>query len=281
MGPDVIKSRGSSVLSSDRLHRRQFAQIVIRTTTFLLLLATTTNCFPRRSVAQTTSTHSEVYEVASIRPSAPSESQAGQTDLSGDRFVAKNLSVQQMIYMAYAITMDDYIANLPQWARSARFDVQIRLAEGKENETELVRTRVVLRALLADRFHLEAHYQTLDRRVYALVVDRHGAKLQEAASSDHFEMSVRRGDIHLRAANMLSFVQGIALTAGRPVIDKTGLVGRYNIDLKCAPDELADTSDAGVPLLTVLREQFGLRLEPIRSPVDVLFIDQLERPTVN
>ena len=112
------------------------------------------------------------FEVASIRPSAPDQSDAAQLAITGDRFVARNLSVQQMVYAAYDISSHDYISNLPRWTYSARFDIQAKLKDDTAHKTELEHSRVILRALLADRFQLKSHYERRDRPVYALLVDK-------------------------------------------------------------------------------------------------------------
>ncbi len=250
----------------------------------LLLLAVLFIPFSSESAAQANTAQSAVYEVASVTPSAPDVSGVGQTDISGNRFVGKNLSVRQMVYTAYGIYgvgIDDFTSNVPEWASSARFDIQARLENETVHQSELVRSREIMRALLADRFQFKSHYEKQDRRVYVLVVDKHGSKVQQATGADQPEMSVMRGNIHLRAATMAPFAQGISLLLGRPVIDETGLAGKYNIDFKCAVDELGDPGDESASLPTLLREQLGLRLLPTKRPVDVLVIDRLERPSSN
>ena len=94
-------------------------------------------------------------------------------------------------------------------------------------------------------------------------------------------MDIRKGHVHLRAATMAPLIGGLSLTAGRPVVDKTGLTGRYNIDLEWAPDELEGTPDAGPSIFTALHEQLGLKLMPTKGPVDVLVVDHIEKPSEN
>lgn len=271
----------STILTTGHVYVGTLPRFGLMVTKYLLVFAAAGACSLAQPIPEVLSMQSPAYEVASVRASAPTASEAGQLAINGDRFVQKNFSVQQMVYMAYDIPSDDLISNLPQWTRSARFDVQARLDSSEAHETELNRSRMILKALLTDRFQLKSHFETRDRRAYALVVDKHGPKVQKATAADHAEMSIRKGDIHLRAATMVPFVQGISLTAGRPVIDKTELSGLYNIDLKCAPDDLNDTNDAGASLSTVLHDQFGLHLVSVKSPVKVLVIDQVERPSIN
>jgi uncharacterized protein (TIGR03435 family) len=66
---------------------------------------------------------------------------------------------------------------------------------------------------------------------------------------------------------------------GRIVVDQTGLNGRFDFTLDWAPDQA--TNSSAPSLVTALREQLGLRLESQRSPVEVLVIDRIERPSEN
>jgi len=62
------------------------------------------------------------------------------------------------------------------------------------------------------------------------------------------------------------------------VVDRTGLDGRFNVDLTWAPDP---TTDAGPSLFTAVQEQLGLKLEATKAPVDVLVVDRLEKPSAD
>lgn len=277
--------RCPGVVATDDIRWNTLLQILPMITACLTVLVVTVACWAGQSAPEASSTQSPAYEVASIRPSAPVQSDAGQLSITGDRFVERNLSVQQMVYIAYDISRPDLISNLPQWTYSARFDMQVKLEDDKAHETahqtELEHSRVLLRAILADRFRLKIHDETRERPVYALLVDKHGPKVKEATAADRLEMDVQKDHIHLRDATIAPLIGGLSNTVGRPVVDKTGLTGRYNIDLGWAPDELEGTSSAGPSIFTALREQLGLRLVPARAPVDVLVVDHVERPSAN
>jgi uncharacterized protein (TIGR03435 family) len=84
----------------------------------------------------------------------------------------------------------------------------------------------------------------------------------------------------------------LARPAGRKVIDRTGLTGRYDFTLTWGEDEGGGPVPAGGPLtagdpaagesiFTALEEQLGLKLEPVKAPVDVVVIDHLEKPSEN
>ena len=261
-------------------HKRAKARAFI-VLMFALAGACVGDLFPQYSIMRIQDKQSSVFEVASVTPSPSSGSDAGQLAITGGRFMARNLSAKQMVYIAYGISTDDLISNLPQWTSNAQFDIQARLVDDNKHVTEEERSRTVLRALLTDRFGLKSHYEKREVRVYALTRIKESTKLQKALASDQPEMSIMRGVIHLKAATIKSFAEGISLMVGRPVIDQTELSGLYNIDLRCSPDELAATNESSPSIRTVLRDQFGLRLTPTRNSTDVLIIDQLSKPSAN
>ena len=93
---------------------------------------------------------------------------------------------------------------------------------------------------------------------------------------------------------MAQFVRQLSQLTNRVVIDRTGLTGGYDIDLKFTPApgqlppgppppgvELPQIDPNGPSLFTALREQLGLELDPQRGPVDVLVIERIDRPTEN
>jgi uncharacterized protein (TIGR03435 family) len=93
---------------------------------------------------------------------------------------------------------------------------------------------------------------------------------------------------------MPEFIRMLSMVLGRPVIDKTGFSGLFDVRLDFLPDELTamlpppppDAAgappDSNVPsILTAMQEQLGLRLESTKGPVEVIVIDHVERPTAN
>lgn len=79
-------------------------------------------------------------------------------------------------------------------------------------------------------------------------------------------------------------LQSESETGGRPIIDKTGLTGSYDFTLKWTQDQTPDASESqtGDPsLFTALEEQLGLKLVPVKGPVEVVVIDSIQRPSPN
>jgi uncharacterized protein (TIGR03435 family) len=79
---------------------------------------------------------------------------------------------------------------------------------------------------------------------------------------------------------MPDFVLGLNYFVTRPVVNQTGLTGRYTFTLKWTPDSMTGLHDDAAPALyTALEEQLGLKLEPAKGPVEVIVIDHVERPS--
>jgi uncharacterized protein (TIGR03435 family) len=151
--------------------------------------------------------------------------------------------------------------------------------------------------LLADRFQLKLHRSTKDLPVYMLVVARNGPKLKESASPDVPRAAgghgTARGTMWTTDASgtritklefdgwtMAKFADTLTLSADRPVIDMTGLTGKYDIRLEFAPD--ISNPHSAPDLFTALTDQLGLKLESQKAPVDVFIVDSAAKvPTEN
>jgi uncharacterized protein (TIGR03435 family) len=145
-----------------------------------------------------------------------------------------------------------------------------------------------LRSLLADRFGLTIHRETTEQPVYALVAAKGGPKLKESAEGANFVRG-GRGSITGQSVGLRMLVLNLSNVLDRQVIDKTGLTGSYDFELKWAPDIVSSARESPSPpsdtdrpsLFTALTDQLGLRLESAKGPVQVWVIDGVKRPSVN
>jgi len=200
----------------------------------------------------------------------------------------------------------------PAWIRSELFDIEAR-AEGNPNEEMM--QGPMLQTLLEDRFQLEVRRETREVPVYTLTVEQGGSRLKPFEEGSCIPMplkvplptlapgqrycKVRVGIqppvVDAQGSTLTEFSQLLTLVLDRPVIDKTGITGKFNIHLEFAPDattprflpggELgipasAVTDPAGASISTAI-QQLGLRLEPTKGPREFLVIDHVERPTEN
>jgi uncharacterized protein (TIGR03435 family) len=230
------------------------------------------------------------FEVATIKPTPP-DAKAGRyiTMQGANRFVVKYYTLKLMIAAAYNLS-PKVISGGPAWIDSDHFDI-LALTPGEARPTQ-PEQMAMLRALLTERFKLSFHREEKEFSIYALEVAKSGPKLKEstAPTSDPPQLisTVYPQRMHLPAKNatmsdFASLLQRALLD--RPVVDKTGLAGRYDFDLDWAPDETqfggevpAATADAQAPpFFTAIEQQLGLHIEATHGMVEALVVDGAER----
>jgi uncharacterized protein (TIGR03435 family) len=215
-----------------------------------------------------------MFDVASIKPSALGTQGDFITDfLSGGGYQAFGATLKNLIMQAYDIN-DYQVSGGPTWLDSARFDILAR--PDRPGTGQQIPER--LRKLLVDRFQLVIQRDIKQLPVYALVIAKSGPKLQESEDGKS-RMSGKRGSLSGKGVEIPRLASRLSDRVGRPVIDKTGLTGRYNFELQWTPE--GAQSDNGPSLFTALPEQLGLRLESEKGPVEMFVIDRVERPSEN
>jgi uncharacterized protein (TIGR03435 family) len=234
------------------------------------------------------------FEVASIHPSDPLNDKQSIRVSPGGRLSA-TITVAALIELAYGVR-DFQIVGAPKWAATAKYDINAKsddiddpsklsaIDEDGFNERQMQR----LQSLLIDRFGLKVHRGSKRMPVYALVVAKGGAKLgRPKVGERHRLYSQAPGKLACFGASMPEFADELAdLGVERIVVDKTGLTDRYDFNLRWTPEEAraseASATEGSAPsLFTALEEQLGLKLDPQKGPAEVLFIDHVEKPTVN
>jgi len=210
--------------------------------------------------------------------------------VSGSRFSARCITVWGLIYNAYQVrSFHDYPPGLPSWGDSAPFDVEAtigddniaaerNLSPGERGELSKQR----LQALLSDRFKLRVHNESRIQSVDQLVIAKSGSRLKQwPAGENPRGTSWGRNQLTIQGAGMdrLAFI--LSDVTGRTVVDKTGLTGNFDIDLKWTPDDQQGKPDAGPTLFTALEEQLGLKLDAAKGSVNTLVVDHVEKPSEN
>jgi uncharacterized protein (TIGR03435 family) len=206
------------------------------------------------------------------------------------RFSARCNTLLNLLFNAFpAVKPNVPIPGLPGWATSEHFDVEAKaddetvavLLKLPQNEGRK-QAQAMLQAALVDRFKLRVHTETREGPIYELVVAKGGFKLKNApADKPSRGYSWGNSMVQVRTGPIASLVFALSDQLGRTVVDKTGLTGNFDIDLKWTPDDQQGTPDAGPTLFTALEEQLGLKLVPARGPVETFVIDHVERPTAN
>ena len=206
-----------------------------------------------------------------------------------------NMSPHLIVGTAYGLPLHDQVVGLPGWADSETYDIEAKISA--ENAPEFhkllpMQRNPMLQAVLADRFHMVCHFETRTLPAYALVIAKSGPKLTEVEPGtlpnglkDPGGISADRSTIAATIAPISLLLVVLQQRLGRPVVDHTGLTGRYTFKLSWTPDSASapNASDAaqGPSIFTAIQEQLGLKLGGTHAPLHVLVVDHIERPTEN
>jgi uncharacterized protein (TIGR03435 family) len=255
------------------------------------------------------------FEVASVKPNNGDARGSSWAMQPGGRFTAINLPLTQIIRNAFAL-QPSQVVGLPDWASSERFDISAKAEQEFPRTGEKPsRGQLMVQSLLEERFKLVSHRETRDLPVYALVVARADGRLgpqlkqsdvdcatlaaaQKAggavpggggaagpgpsprpALAERRPCTMTSNDSMLRATAIpiSALVATLSSATERMVVDRTGLTGSFDFDLTFSRAPSPDTSAPSV--FTAVQEQLGLKLESVRVSMDVLVIDNIERPT--
>jgi len=234
------------------------------------------------------------FEVASIKaanPAAPRPGRLGAVPVvtSPGRLSARNAKLTELVRGAYAL--EDYqVSGGPAWIDSARFDVEAKSTDNANRD----RLLLMLRTSLAARFKLAVHRETRELAIYALVVAKSGPKFHrleadEAPCWPGCAGAPAKTD-HLRQRDLPSLATFLTrLGSDKPVIDKTGLTGYFNLELDMSKIMETAQSGGGPPsnesifdaAVSAIEDELGLKLTPTKAPVEILIIDHAEKPSGN
>ena len=212
------------------------------------------------------------FEVASVKPHAETASiQAGIEENQGFVRII-NLPLRAVIAIAYGVKDSDVLG--PAGIDRRTFDIVAKPPEGYTRS----QLSGLLRNLLADRFSLVAHKERREGRGYALRVPAGGHRLRESAGPRTF-LTGRPGLIAGNGRSTGELVALLSRMVSAPVIDETTLTGVYDLKLEWTA-QLNASAEQDISIFTALREQLGLRLEPITTTVDTVVVESVrEQPT--
>jgi uncharacterized protein (TIGR03435 family) len=253
------------------------------------------------------------FEVATIRLNKACVNGAGLEHLSLGRFGVECVSLRDYIRGAYGSygfgrnpnVRPPKVLGGPDWVDTDRYDI-VAKAPTEAGLDEMYGP--MMRALLEDRFGLKIHSEIRELPVYALTAARGGAKLTplkpgncvaidaksvlKTPPGPHYcgRFEMKRGSVWVADAKGMTVAEFAARvfrdTLDRPVIDRTSIAGLFDIHLEFSSLEistgLSGDADNQVPsVFTAVQEQLGLKLSPGKGPVEVLVIDQVEKPSAN
>ena len=211
--------------------------------------------------------------------------------------IAINVPMKLLLQFAFGIP-ESRILGGPEWLNTDKYDIEAKADEYIDDQMEKLPSdqgrlmkQQMLQDLLADRFQLKVHHETRNLPIYVLVAARNGPKLKESKANGS-TVNTGRGYISIKGgASVTTLAEKIAENLDRIVIDKTGIEGRFDIDLKWMPDDgaapklngitEASTDSSGPSIFTAIQEQLGLKLKSSKGLVEVLVIDHADRPSDN
>ena len=288
-GADLKKRIGSIMAGRTGCRLTLSTKLLLTATAFLAVagpfLSGVINTSQLHAQSQTTSISQPVFEVASVRRSNPAAGQAGADGLSAmipvgidtepGRLTARNETLKNLISAAYGVK--EYQISGPEWLRSERYDIVAKAAQ-PVGEIQLMQ---MLQPLLAERFKLTLHRDKKELNVYALAVDKNGPKITKSRDEGDSNINMGRGRFTAQRTSLSQFANLLSLQTDRPVVDRTGLVGNFDITLTWAPNAATAMPPAGgedtgrdnasdPTIFTAVREQLGLKLQAAKERLEVL-----------
>jgi len=270
-----------------------------------------------------------VYEAVSIKPNQSTTALTPFMEFRPDGFTATNVTVQMLIQQAYRVRADQ-IVGAPAWLDRDRYDVEAKVDDSLADELSKgeadrlsAEQQPMLFELLADDFLLSVHRETRERPAYALVIANNGSKLHEATPGDTYPNGIRdnfgkghgdvmrmlQGQIIGQGVSLGALVQPLSHELGRTVLNRTGLIGKYDFTLQWSdrrilarqyivpgvdsrhvrldPPPSTNTESgqfSGPSIFAALHDQLGLELVESHeqsSPAQILVIDRAEKPSGN
>ena len=190
------------------------------------------------------------------------------------------------IQKAYGVK--DYQVSGPAWIKSARYDI---IAVGPNPSNKQDAWQFMLQNLLVGRFRLKLHRETKKLSIYELVVGKKGPKIGEPKPGSGSSISGNNRGMTFKGSSMSGLADALTRITDLPVVDKTGLKGRYDFTLQYSREnrsgipeqgDATATIDTSAPsIYTALQEQLGLKLKSAKGQVEVLVIDHIEPPSPN
>jgi uncharacterized protein (TIGR03435 family) len=231
------------------------------------------------------------FDVASVKVGQPATGggERGRRDniqVSPGTVTMRNVNLKTCIRWAYHVT--EYQVTGPAWLDSERFEIAGKAA-GPAADDQL---RLMMQSLLQERFKLAFHRQTKEIAAYVLVVGKNGPKVQESKTEGESSIDVnqRAMSVSVQRTPVSQMIDLMTNVLRAPVIDNTGLKGRYDLTLnvaKYAADMAAQgksmdsaPADPAALISLVLQEELGLKLEAKKLPLELLIVDHAEKVPV-
>jgi uncharacterized protein (TIGR03435 family) len=219
------------------------------------------------------------FEVASVKLDPVQMMGSRFQFLPGGRFSGR-VWLRQLVELAYGLK-NYQVTGGPAWTTSDRFLVEAKAPNAEANKAEML---LMLQNLLADRFQLKVRQENKEFAVYDLVVDKNGPKVRALKDGDP-DTCMAGNSFVCGLRTMTDLADALKPFAGRPVFDKTGLAGNFDVkldfDVRVFTDAAPPASDTKPDVFVALQEQLGPRLVPQKAMLPMVTIESVQHPTGN
>jgi uncharacterized protein (TIGR03435 family) len=226
------------------------------------------------------------FQVATIKPSGPEESRTMQ--IRGNRFATTDTSVVDLLKYAYGFHEQEIVGG-PKWLKAQKFDVvgdpETQTRPSSDDFKKMVQN------LLTDRFHLVAHYEMKGLSVFEIVPAKSGPTLTRTTRTDGIPtVGYLPGQLNVGNATITDLAMFLQrFVTDRPVFDRTGITGKYDLTLRWTPDEpqtegsrQENNDNNSLPgFFTAIQEQLGLKLQEEKRRAQVFVVDHVDMPSEN
>jgi uncharacterized protein (TIGR03435 family) len=276
---------------------------ILRCATLVGALLAVVLCVPRVHA------QGKAFDVVSIRQNISQQRRVPINLAPGpDGFRVEQQPLMNLLLTAYMPTTGglfmNNIENLPDWAKDSRYDIEARISDEdraawQDPNNQPAMLQEMLQGMLADRFKLLVHREMKEKPVYELVIAKGGLKFQETRPDEPRPAGPTLpgggvmgqgadGATHMYNMSMGLLAALLTSKSDRTVLDKTGLSGRYSIDIR-EPAQMAapsagqngPTEDEQRPAVADALKNVGLELKPAKEQVEKLVIDHVEKPSSN
>jgi uncharacterized protein (TIGR03435 family) len=224
------------------------------------------------------------FEVASIRAGEPGQE---SIETGPGSLTMRHARLSACIRWAYNV--QEFQITGPGWIHDVWFDVFAKSA----GEVPVAKLREMLQQLLAQRFKLAVHRETKEMTTLVLTVVKSGHKLQPTETEGDPAFQTGKLTATGRGATLEPLIALLTKELGEPVVDETGLKGKFNYFLdinpywteesrKAAEGINGPPQDANAIIAAAFQKELGLKVEPRKAPVEMIVVDKLEKtPTDN
>jgi uncharacterized protein (TIGR03435 family) len=248
--------------------------------------------------ASTSAVKPPSYDVVTVRPNNQGPGSV-RVSTNLDVYAGTNVSLVDLLNDAFNLK-PGMLEGEPKWAESNRYDIHGKILDSDEATLKNLKPedrRRMVREILEDRFHLKFHTESKPLPVYELQAAKDGAKVQPIDAKDKgnafhdvspggTSTNVHNGRGHMVAHYVAldSFCSSLSNQVSRPVINKTGMTGLFNIELNWSRDDAPVAEDDASnfpPLFVAMEEQLGLKLVSAKDPVQIIVVDHVDLPALD